>query len=201
MGGGGGSGGGGGGGVEDLPPIIKRSGDQDAHISDFKGQAVGVDVSVWLHKGLGLVEAARQTAGDVSESGAEDEEDGEEAEEAEAGAEANDERLDIISKAYDYLDKCMARALESGGTVKAETSVKRHKISEFTERQFQSRSGPRSRAAQLRVDQRHEALHQAYEAGGIVKTLMAFYLKWFAEERQGRLELASFEAEGALSLF
>ena len=60
MGGGGGSGGGGGGGVEDLPPIIKRSGDQDAHISDFKGRAVGVDVSVWLHKGLGLVEAARQ---------------------------------------------------------------------------------------------------------------------------------------------
>ena len=79
MGGGGGSGGGGGGGVEDLPPIIKRSGDQDAHISEFKGRAVGVDVSVWLHKGLGLVEAARQTAGDVSESGAEDEEDGEEA--------------------------------------------------------------------------------------------------------------------------
>jgi len=30
---------------------------------------------------------------------------------------------------------------------------------------------------------------------------MAFYLKWFAEERQARLELARFEAEGALSLF
>ena len=57
------------------------------------------------------------------------------------------------------------------------------------------------RAAQLRADRRHEELHQAYEAGRIVKTLMAFFLKWLAEERQARLELASFEAEGALSLF
>ena len=45
------------------------------------------------------------------------------------------------------------------------------------------------RAAQLRVDRRHEELHWAYEAGRIVKTLMAFFLKWFAEERQARLEL------------
>ena len=45
------------------------------------------------------------------------------------------------------------------------------------------------RAAQLRVDRRHEELHQAYEAGRIVKTLMAFFLKWFAEERQARLDL------------
>ena len=58
----------------------------------------------------------------------------------------------------------------------------------------------RSGAAQLRVDRRHEALHRAYEAGRIVKTLMAFYLKWFAEERQARHELSSFETEGALSL-
>ena len=57
------------------------------------------------------------------------------------------------------------------------------------------------RAAQLRVDRRHEALHQANEAGWVQKTLMAFYLKWFAEERQARLELSSSEAEGALSLF
>ena len=150
------------------------------------------------------------TAGDVSEDGAGDEEDGQQAEEAgeaEAGAGANDKRLDIISKAHSNLDKCMARAPESGGTVKAETPVKRDKISEFAERQFQSRPRPRSRAAQLRADQRHEALHQTYdaggegEAGGIVKTLMAFYLKWFAEERQARLELSSFEAESAESLF
>ena len=40
------------------------------------------------------------------------------------------------------------------------------------------------RAAQLRVDRRHEELHQAYEAGRIVKTLMAFFLKWLAEERR-----------------
>ena len=45
------------------------------------------------------------------------------------------------------------------------------------------------RAAQLRVDRRHEELHQAYEAGRIVKTLMAFFLKWLAEGRQVRLEL------------
>ena len=63
MGGGGGrgsGGGGGGGGVEDFLPIIEMIGDQDAQISEFKGRAVGVDVLVWLHKGLGLVEAARQ---------------------------------------------------------------------------------------------------------------------------------------------
>ena len=60
MGGGGDSGGGGGGGVEDLLPIIKKSGDKDAQISEFKGRAVGVDVPVWLHKGPGLSEAARQ---------------------------------------------------------------------------------------------------------------------------------------------
>ena len=125
----------------------------------------------------------------------------EEVEEAEAGADADGERLGNISKAYRCLDKCMARAYESGGTVEAETPVKRGKISKFTERQFQSRSGPRSRAAQLRVDRRHEALHQANEAGWVQKTLMAFYFKWFAEERQARLALSSFDAEGALSLF
>ena len=52
------------------------------------------------------------------------------------------------------------------------------------------------RAAQLRVDRRHEELHQAYEAGRIVKTLMAFFLKWFAEERQARLELFIWDCIG-----
>ena len=45
------------------------------------------------------------------------------------------------------------------------------------------------RAAQLRADRRHGTLHQAYEEGRIVETLMAFFLRWLAEERQARLEL------------
>ena len=53
------------------------------------------------------------------------------------------------------------------------------------------------RAAQLRVDRRHEALYRAYEEGRVVKTLMTFFLKWLAEERQARLELFTWDCISA----
>lgn len=97
--------------------------------------------------------------------------------------------LGIIKKAHEYMDKCIANAAEAGGDAKPQAPVRKKNIEEFTENLFLARSGPRTAREQRRIDSRHEALHQAFEARRIKKNMLAFYLKWFSLQRQARLLL------------
>lgn len=89
------------------------------------------------------------------------------------------------------MDASLARALKSGSASKAEPPIQKKAIETFTEEQFLARSGlHRTAREQRRIDELHERLHQAYEGGEIKKTLLAFYLWFFASERQNRLAAA-----------
>ena len=87
----------------------------------------------------------------------------EEVSECESGSESDDDGMDILSRAYDYMTKSITRASAEKSEAKGDRPVRRYKISAYSRQMRLSRSGGLSFAEQREKDQVHERMHQSYE--------------------------------------
>jgi exonuclease-1 len=106
-----------------------------------------------------------------------------------SGSESDDEGVDILSRAHEYMEKSIARAKNEASEAKGERPVKRANITAYSKQMRLSRSGDLSFAEQRQKDEVHERMHLSYEKGELEKTTLAFYLREFTEERRARLAM------------